>query len=123
MIRDNVQSHFVTEEKSWLYRAFCSGGIDSADPDNTVDNKEHCIMAFFRDTMAKILNNGYVKALVIIIFVAYLAGAGYGATKLKEGLERRKLSKVDSYSVEFFDREDLYYREFPYRIQVSKKLT
>lgn len=110
---------FVTEEKSWLYRIFCSGGIDLADPDNPIDNKEHCIMAFFRTTMADILNNNVVKALVIIIFLTYLAGAGYGVTNLKEGLERRKLSKVDSYSVEFFDREDLYYREFPYRIQVT----
>lgn len=69
--------------------------------------------------MADFLNNGAVKAMVIVIFLAYLAGAGYGVTNLQEGLERRKLSKVDSYSVEFFDREDLYYREFPYRIQVN----
>ncbi|XP_046965285.1 patched domain-containing protein 3 isoform X2 [Vanessa cardui] len=106
------------KEKSWLYRAFCSGGIDNADPNNPIDNKEHCIMAFFRTTMANLLNNNLVKALVIVVFLVYLAGAGYGVTNLKEGLERRKLSKVDSYSVEFFDREDLYYREFPYRIQV-----
>ncbi|XP_063378289.1 patched domain-containing protein 3 isoform X2 [Cydia fagiglandana] len=112
------ESRARKEEKSWLYRAFCSGGIDIADPDNPIDNREHCIMAFFRDTMANILNNNAVKAFVIVIFLAYLAGAGYGVTNLKEGLERRKLSKVDSYSVEFFDREDLYYREFPYRIQV-----
>lgn len=97
---------------------FCSGGIDQADPDNPIDNKEHCIMGFFRTTMADLLNNNLIKALVIVVFLAYLAGAGYGVTNLKEGLERRKLSKVDSYSVEFFDREDLYYREFPYRIQV-----
>ncbi|XP_035436097.2 patched domain-containing protein 3 [Spodoptera frugiperda] len=112
------ESRARKEEKSWLYRVFCSGGIDAADPDNPIDNKEHCIMAFFRTTMADLLNNGYVKTLVIVVFIAYLAGAGYGVTNLKEGLERRKLSKVDSYSVEFFDREDLYYREFPYRIQV-----
>ncbi|XP_041977331.1 patched domain-containing protein 3 isoform X2 [Aricia agestis] len=106
------------KEKSWLYRMFCSGGIDPADPDNPIDNKEHCIMAFFKTTVADLLNNSLVKALVIVIFLCYLAGAGYGVTNLNEGLERRKLSKVDSYSVEFFDREDLYYREFPYRIQV-----
>lgn len=101
-----------------MYRLFCTGGIDPADPDNPVDNREHCIMKFFRTTMADLLNNGAVKALVIVVFIAYLAGAGYGVTNLNEGLERRKLSKEDSYSVEFFDREDLYYREFPYRIQV-----
>lgn len=118
----NNYTFFITEEKSWLYRAFCSGGIDPADPDNPIDNREHCIMSFFRTTMADLLNNGAVKALVIVVFLAYLTGAGYGVTNLQEGLERRKLSKVDSYSVEFFDREDLYYREFPYRIQVNTNL-
>lgn len=83
-----------------------------------MDNKEHSLMAFFRDRVAAAINKGWVKALIIIIFAAYIAGAGYGLTKIKEGLERRKLSKDDSYSVKFFDLEDQYYREFPYRIQV-----
>lgn len=52
-----------------------------------------------------------------ICFILKL-GAGYGLTQIKEGLERRKLSKDDSYSVKFFDLEDEFYREFPYRIQV-----
>jgi len=46
-------------------------------------------------------------------------GAIYGLTTLQEGLDRRKLSKEDSYSIVFYDREDFYFREFPYRIQVS----
>lgn len=75
-------------------------------------------MAFFRDTMANIINNKWVKALIILAFSAYLCGAVYGLTQIEEGLERRKLSKADSYSVKFFDLEDEYYREFPYRIQV-----
>ncbi|XP_023935051.2 patched domain-containing protein 3 isoform X1 [Bicyclus anynana] len=118
MLKVLPESRARKEEKSWIYRIFCSGGIDHVDPDNPIDNKEHCIMGFFRTTMADCLNNSLIKALVILVFLAYLAGAGYGVTNLQEGLERRKLSKVDSYSVVFFDREDLYYREFPYRIQV-----
>ncbi|CAG9783858.1 unnamed protein product [Diatraea saccharalis] len=118
MLKVLPESRARKEKKSWIYRIFCTGGIDPADPDNPIDNKEHCIMSFFKTTMADILNNGIVKTFVIIIFIAYLAGAGYGVTNLNEGLERKKLSKEDSYSVEFFDREDLYYREFPYRIQV-----
>lgn len=43
-------------------------------------------------------------------------------TTLEEGLQRRKLSRADSYSVEFYDREDIYFREFPYRIQVNFKI-
>lgn len=75
-------------------------------------------MAFFRDTVASCINKGWVKCCVIVIFAMYLAGACYGITNLEEGLERRKLAKADSYSVNFFDLEDEYYREFPYRIQV-----
>lgn len=96
-----------------------AGGINPEDPDNPLDNKEHVLMAFFKNKLAAVLNTGWVKALIIVIFAAYLSGACYGVTKIKEGLERRKLSKNDSYSVVFFDREDEYYREFPYRIQVG----
>lgn len=76
-------------------------------------------MAFFRDPVANIINNKWMKALIILVFVGYLCGAAYGVTQIKEGLERRKLSKSDSYSIKFYDLEDEYYREFPYRIQVA----
>lgn len=75
-------------------------------------------MAFFKDVVANIVNNSYMKVVILLIFAAYLFGAGYGITQIKEGLERRKLSKEDSYSVKFFDLEDEFYREFPYRMQV-----
>ncbi|XP_037031767.1 patched domain-containing protein 3 isoform X2 [Bradysia coprophila] len=108
----------VKEKRSWFYKKFVAGGIDRTSPDSNVDNKEHALMKFFRDSVAGAINKRWVKALIIITFGAYLAGAGYGLTQMKEGLERRKLSKDDSYSVKFFDLEDEYYREFPYRIQV-----
>ncbi|XP_063233113.1 patched domain-containing protein 3-like [Bacillus rossius redtenbacheri] len=113
-----VQPVSCSDKRSWLYRMFCSGGINPDDPDNPLDNTEHGVMAFFRDTMAALINRWPVKVLVIAVFALYLAGAGYGVTRIKEGLERRKLSRADSYSVEFYDREDFYFREFPYRIQV-----
>jgi patched domain-containing protein len=109
-----------SDDKSWLYRLFCTGGISERDPYNPRDNKEHVLMVFFRDKVAKALNYGAVKALIIVVFAAYLAGACYGITNLQEGLERRHLSKEDSYSIRFYDLEDEYYREFPYRIQVCK---
>lgn len=96
-----------------------AGGIDHNDPDNPIDNKDHMLMAFFKDKLAAVINNKWCKIIIILAFATYLAGACYGVTQIKEGLERRKLSREDSYSVEFFDREDDYYREFPYRMQVS----
>jgi len=110
--------NFILEKRSWLYQKLISGGIDKNEPDNPIDNKEHMLMAFFRDEVAKFVNKGWVKAVIILIFAAYLGGAFYGLTQIEEGLERRKLSKADSYSVKFFDLEDDFYREFPYRIQV-----
>jgi hypothetical protein len=98
---------------------FCTGGIDPADPDNPRDNKEHCIMTYFRDSMAPMLNWWPVKVIVVAVFACYVAGACYGISGIEEGLERRKLSRSDSYSVQFYDREDFYFREFPYRIQVK----
>jgi hypothetical protein len=95
------------------------GGVDPTDPDNPRDNKEHCIMTYFRDNMAPFLNRWPVKVIVVVVFACYVAGACYGITGIEEGLERRKLSRADSYSVEFYDREDFYFREFPYRIQVK----
>lgn len=96
-----------------------AGGINYDDPDNVIDNKDHVLMEFFKNQMANVINNKWCKMLILLVFAGYLAGACYGLTQIKEGLERRKLSRSDSYSVEFFDREDDYYREFPYRMQVS----
>lgn len=107
-----------TEKRNWFYRSFVSGGINHDDPDNPIDNPENCLMAFFRDYVAGFVNNPWSKALILLVFVGYWAGAGYGLTQITEGLERRKLAKEDSYSVKFFDLEDEFYREFPYRIQV-----
>lgn len=121
-IRTDVHFLFCFPEKrSWVYRRFMAGGIDRNDPDNKLDNKEHILMAFFKNRVAAVINNNWMKAVIIIVFAGYLAGAFYGMTTMKEGLERRKLSKADSYSVKFFDLEDEYYREFPYRIQVSSQ--
>ncbi|XP_020815034.1 patched domain-containing protein 3 [Drosophila serrata] len=108
----------IKEKRNFLYKAVMAGGIDPKDPDNPVDNKDHMLMAFFKDNLAAVINNKWCKIIIILAFASYLAGACYGITQIKEGLERRKLSREDSYSVEFFDREDDYYREFPYRMQV-----
>lgn len=92
--------------------------MDPDDPYNPVDNPEHGCMSWFRDYLAVLLNCRPVKVVVIAIFACYLAGALYGLTTLREGLDRRKLSKNDSYSIVFYDKQDYYFREFPYRIQV-----
>lgn len=72
----------------------------------------------FRDYVAAVINNGCMKLIIVLLFAGYLAIACYGVTQLKEGLERKKIVKHDSYLIDYFEREDQLYREFLYRIQV-----
>lgn len=109
---------YVTDKESWLYRVFCTGGVNPKDPGNPRDNPDNAIMVWCRDSLGWALNQWYVKIMVLLVFAGYLAGALYGTTTIQEGLQRRKLSRADSYSIEFYDRDDFYFREFPYRIQV-----
>ena len=110
----------LTESKGFLYNVFCAGGIDKENPLNPKDNRENGMMVFFRDRFGPILNNKWTKALVMLLFLGYLAISTMGVTQLKEGLERRKLSRYDSYSVEYYETDDLYFREYPYRVNVSQ---
>lgn len=108
-----------TMDEGCCYRTFCTGGVSATDPWNPEDNQNHALMVFFRDYVARFLNIPAIKALVIMVFVVYLMVACWGCTMVKEGLERRRLSRDDSYSVEFYDSEDKYFRDYPYRIQVA----
>ena len=105
--------------KNFMYRIFCSGGISPEDPFNKKDNAENAIMIFFRDYVAHLLNKTWFKCVIFLAFAVYLGGASYGISHLKEGLERRKLARFDSYSVDFYNLEDKYFRELPYRVNVS----
>ncbi|RWS25477.1 patched domain-containing protein 3-like protein [Leptotrombidium deliense] len=109
--------------KGFCFRMFCTGGQNEDDPNNPIDNKEHAMMLFFRDTLANALNKTSIKLLVIFAFLIYLAIGIYGCTLVKEGLDRRKLSRDDSYSVTYYDYEDRFFREYPYRIQVVVNAT
>ena len=77
------------------------------------------MMVFFRDVIGNWLNKRYAKAIVLTIFLIYLGVASWGVTQLKEGLEKKRLSRFDSYSVEYYEVEDKYFREYPFRINVS----
>ncbi|XP_065559917.1 patched domain-containing protein 3-like [Artemia franciscana] len=113
-----VQPKSKSEKKNVLYRIFMSGGISPDDPDNPKDNKENAAMVFFRDVLAPLLNRPAMKVSVIVIFLVYLGGAIFGVTQLNEGLEKHRLAKYDSYSIEFYDLENRFFREYPYKLQL-----
>jgi len=52
------------------------------------------------------------------VFAAYLIVASWGITNIKEGLEKRNTANYDSYSVKYYDMDDLYFKEYAYAISV-----
>lgn len=95
-----------------------TGGINPSDPHNPKDNRDHVGMVFFRDPFAGALSRPWVKALVLVLYVGYLVGAGWGLTNIEEGLEKRNTANYDSYSVQFYDLEDAFFKEYAYTINV-----
>ena len=77
------------------------------------------ILYLFRDVVGNWLNKASSKAFVLVIFLIYVGFAAWGVTNLKEGLQKRRLSRFDSYSVDYYDAEDKYFRTYPFRINVS----
>ena len=59
-----------------------------------------------------------MKAIVLVVFAAYLFVASWGITNIKEGLEKRNTANYDSYSVKYYDMDDLYFKEYAYAISV-----
>ena len=106
------------QNKSWFYRTFMTGGINPDDPLNPIDNQEHVGMAFFRDKFGQALNLGWVKACVLVFFSLYLVGGIWGVTEIQEGLEKRNTANYDSYSVQYYDMDDAYFKKHAYVISV-----
>ena len=104
--------------RSFLYRMFCTGGINPQDPYNPLDNKDHYGMIFLRDKLGSLLSRTWVKSLVLIIFTSYIMVAIWGITNIKEGLDTRNTVKFDSYSVDFYNMDDEYFNEYRYPINV-----
>ena len=64
------------------------------------------------------LNLSWVKACVLVLFSAYLVGGIWGVTQVKEGLEKRNTANYDSYSVQYYDMDDAYFKKYAYLISV-----
>ena len=67
----------LSQNRSWMYRTFMTGGINPNDPLNPLDNKEHVGFAFFRDQLGNWLNIGLVKTAIIVVYLVYLSGGMY----------------------------------------------
>lgn len=132
-----------TADKGCCFYGLCTGGISAENPSDPRDNRDHILMRFFRDKLGRALSYTSFKLLILFGFLVYLLigtnasqqhhmlflfsnhlfdllklSGIYGCTQVREGLDRRKLSRDDSYSVEFYNVDDRNFRDYPHRIQL-----
>ena len=115
----SVTPKSLATKKSWFYRAFRTGGINPDDPLNPIDNQEHAGMVFFREKLGNLLNISWVKALVLTIFSVYICFGIWGVTEIREGLEKRNTANYDSYSVDYYNMDDAYFKKYAFTISVA----
>ncbi len=84
-----------------------------------IGNFDNFFMIFFRDKFSVALQKKKYRFFIIALYIVYLLVTAYGLSGIVEGLERQRLTRYDSYASQYFQWEDRYFRDYPYRISVS----
>ncbi|KAK6745211.1 hypothetical protein RB195_011745 [Necator americanus] len=74
--------------------------------------KNHVLSQFFRTTYSDMLLNPFVRALIIITFLGYLAIATWGCTEVKLGLEPNDLLPDNSYGKRTLQLAEKYFSDY-----------
>ncbi|KHJ48436.1 patched family protein [Trichuris suis] len=96
-----------------LQRLFCIGSANAEQQackptkclpqSEAADNCDSGVASkWFMDSFAPFLTTSFGKAIVVLLYVVYLAAAIYGCTQIKEGLEPVNLLVEDSYAAKFY---------------------
>ena len=122
--REEQNRHAVTfrkvlskeEAPSKAYYLFCAGGRSSksttcsSDFTNTV--ADAALMVFFRDYYGPFITHKVSSAIIILVYMAYLAVAIWGFTSLEEGLNLTAVTNDDSYLRAYYEIEQSYFKSF-----------
>ncbi|XP_043116521.1 patched domain-containing protein 3 isoform X2 [Puntigrus tetrazona] len=96
----------VPPGRSKVYTLCCVGG--SYDH-NTGTEEEHPVTLFFRKYYGPFVTAAWSKALVILIYLTYVAVSIYGCLQLKEGIDLRNLALDKSYIIQYYEAEKTYF--------------
>ncbi|KAK1790765.1 hypothetical protein P4O66_014620, partial [Electrophorus voltai] len=91
------------------YAACCVGGAYSHE---TRTEEEHPMNVFFRKHYGPCLTTVWTKALVTVLYIAYISLSIYGCTRIKEGIELKNLAVDQSYIVKYYEDENMYFSDF-----------
>ncbi|XP_077981333.1 patched domain-containing protein 3-like [Glandiceps talaboti] len=112
------QKVLSTEEApTTLYRVFCAGGLSESNPKGFYS--EHFISKFFNKYYGPFLTKTWVKGIVILSFLVYLAFAIWGCLKLQRGIKLKNTVSDDSYASTFLDLEEEYFTRYGIPVSVT----
>ncbi|XP_078283690.1 patched domain-containing protein 3-like [Rhinoraja longicauda] len=107
----------VTKQGESTFSAMCCVG--GAYDQESGTESEHPVYFFFKEYYGPFLTNGWTKAAVILLYLAYLSGSIYGCLQIKEGIDLRNLAFDDSYVIPFYDAERDFFSEYGPRVMVT----
>ena len=76
------------------------------------------LCVFFRDYFGKFITKIGSKVVILIIWAAYLGVAIWGCINITQGLQFKHLAPDDSYVVDFYNQDDLYFKKYGFNVQV-----
>ena len=97
------------EAPSRMYRFWCAGGFSKTTKDDK--SSEQYIMYFFRKHYGPFLVKPVVKAVVVLLFLGYIAAAAWGCLHVQTGLETKDIFADDS-PVQGYFKELHHFTEF-----------
>ncbi|CAD5113003.1 DgyrCDS2205 [Dimorphilus gyrociliatus] len=114
----------TSEERSSIYKVFCVGGIDRSDCKKDVEKPIHLPTYFFKEYFSLVFLKPWSRIMIGLLYLAYLGVTIYGCTKIKSGLELKKLAPDDSYVSPYYEERDAYFQDYtnPVAIVIKSRL-
>ncbi|XP_071944896.1 patched domain-containing protein 3-like [Antedon mediterranea] len=129
--RESANRHCLTFQKvkpddeapNRCYRVMCAGGLAHESSGKNAPSLEQfspsSLMRFFRAWFGPVVLHNISKIVILLSYVAYLAGGIWGVLNLKEGLAPTSLAADDSYVNDFYEYEYQYLREYGPSVMVA----
>ncbi|XP_072432116.1 patched domain-containing protein 3-like [Chiloscyllium punctatum] len=103
-------------EESKCYSMCCVGGAYNSE---TGAELEHPVYFFFKKYYGPWFTNIWTKALVVVLYIGYLAVSIYGCINIKEGIDLRNLAFDGSYVIKFYDDQSAFFSKYGPRVMVA----
>nr|XP_054772716.1 patched domain-containing protein 3-like [Lytechinus pictus] len=99
------------EAPNKFYQIFCAGGISKTTRTKVAD-MEHRIMKFFGEQFGPFIMKSPLKVLIVLSYLAYIAGAIYGLFHITQGLQLNSLARDGSPAFIYYSYEDEYFKRY-----------